>query len=155
MRVKQEYSSEPSSTFDRLVRNHINRYPTERFWLKGEIGTVGGARGKVILLRDFATDSPPYGIRYNDLYIADDYYQASFDTKWNGVRANLERAQRESERNMFLAYNSDCFIAPRDMARTLNTKLHSYVRGRKGRLGIVAIDYPGPKHIQDIIDSNF
>ena len=123
--------------------------------MSDEIGTIGQARGKLVLLRNFGTDSPPYGIPYGNLHIADDYYQASYDAKWNGVRENLERAQTGQGNQMFLTFNSDSFIAPRDMARTLNPRLHSYVRGRKGRLGMVAIDYPGPKLVQDIIDSNF
>ena len=155
MRVKQEYSDESDSTFDGLVRNYIARYDNNRFWLNDEIGTVGQARGKIVLLRNFGTDSPPYGIPYGNLYISDDYYQASYDTKWNGVKANLERAQTESGGVMFLSFNSDSFLAPRDMSRTLNPKLHTYVHGRKGRLGMIAIDYPGPKLVQDIIDSNF
>ena len=155
MRVKQEYSSEPDSTFDRLVRNHIALYSKERFWLTGQVGTIGEARGKVVLLRNFYTYKPPYGIPYNTLYIADDYYQPSYTTKFNGVKKNLAKAQSESSSKMFLTFNSDCFIAPRDMARTLNTKLHDYVRGRRGRMGMIAMDYPGPGIVEDIIDSNF
>ena len=68
---------------------------------------------------------------------------------------NLERAQSGSSSIMYLTHNSDSFIAPRGMARTLNTKLHDYARGRRGRMGIIAMDYPGPKLAQDIIDSNF
>ena len=56
---------------------------------------------------------------------------------------------------MYLTYNSDSFIAPRDMVKTLNTKLHDYVRGRQGRLGIIAMDYLGPNIAYDTIDSNF
>ena len=155
MRVKQEYSQESDITFERRVRKHINRYPAHRFWLRPEIPTVEEARGKIIILRDFSTQNSPLGIPYSDLNIADDYYRASYDTKWNGVRENLERAQSGSRSSLYLTYNSDSFFAPRDMARTLNTKLHDYVRGRRGRMGIIAIDYPGPKLVQNIIDSNF
>ena len=155
MRVKQEYLQESDITFERRVREHINRYPAHRFWLRPEIPTVEEARGKIIILRDFSTQNSPLGIPYSDLNIADDYYRAGYDRKWNGVRENLERAQSESRSSLYLTYNSDSFIAPRDMARTLNTKLHDYVRGRRGRMGIIAIDYPGPKLVQDIIDTNF
>ena len=133
MRVEQEYSQKSYVVFDKTVKEHINRYPQYRFWLSSRILTVEETRGKIIILRDFDTQTPPFGIPYHSLNIADDHYQPSYHTKWNGVWENLERAQSESSSTMYLTYNSDSFIAPRDKARTLNTKLHDYVRGRRER----------------------
>ena len=142
IRVKQEYSSVSDVDFERNVWAHMDNYDQSRFWLRSSIPTVGEARGKVILLRDFDTRYSESGISYNSLHIADDY-RANYNSKWSGVQRNLERAQSGPRSSLYLTFNSDSLLAPRDMARKLNTWLHDYVRGRQGRMGIIAMDYPG------------
>lgn len=103
MRVKQEYSHVRDSVFYGLVKTHIDRYPAKRFWLQDHIGKIGEARGKIVLLRDFTIiQNSPFGIPYRSLDIADDFYQASYSKKFNGVKAHIEKARASLKNKMFL-----------------------------------------------------
>ena len=132
--------------FVAAVGEHINRYPQFRFWLSSEIPTVKEAREKIIVLRDFDTQTTPFRIPYYKLQLAHNHYepnyvqkrkynqpsydakrkycQPSYDAKGNGVRENLERVQSEYRSTVYLTYNSDSFIAPRDM---LELYIQSYM----------------------------
>lgn len=154
MRVKQEYSNEKIALFEKRVKDYISRYSQRRFWLNETIPSVADARGRIVLLRDFGTDALPYGIPYSHLIISDDY-KALLKKKSNEVKWNIGKAQNGISNDMYLTFNSDSIIAPRDAAKTLNKWLYNYVWAKKGRLGIIAIDYPGPGLVQRIIDSNF
>lgn len=88
----------------------------------------------------------------------EDHWREGEDDKWNYVRAHLDRARGSStwSSSMFITFSSftSGIQAPRELARKMNPKLHSYVRNNRGRLGIIASDYPGPKLIGDIIARN-
>lgn len=159
VRVKEERENflNPSCcsrSFGHSVWAGIQSFPQNKFWLEGYIPTMAQARGKIVLLRDFDIDMT-LGILYSHLVIADDW-QSTGDAKWNNVQSNLNRAINGSSSTMYITYNSASANgqAPTQIARSMNTRLLSYVRGHSGRLGIVAIDYPGPRLIEDIISRN-
>ena len=141
-------------SFGESVMAGIQAFPRDKFWLEGYIPTMAQARGKIVLLRDFDIDMT-LGIPYWHLEIADDW-KSTGDKKWNSVHSNLNSALNGPSSEMYLTYNSASANgqAPTQIARVMNTRLHNYVRGHYGRLGIIAIDYPGPRLIEDIISRN-
>ena len=162
VRVKEEYKPEGNTRgFDESVRDVIDTFQFNRFWKSRDIPTLAYVRGKIVILQDF-TSSDVFGIRYGDLIKADDW-NAVGDDKWKDVETNLDKAQNvTTDSNMYLTYTSTAggvfhclpIPCPRETARRINPRVHSYVHGRKGRLGIIAMDFPGPEIVQDIIDSN-
>jgi len=159
VRVKEEREnflspSYCSRSFGESVWAGIQSFPRDKFWLEGYIPTMAQARGKIVLLRDFDIDMT-LGIPYCHLVIADDW-QCTGDKKWNSVHSNLNSALNGPSSEMYLTYTSASANAqaPTQIARSMNTRLHNYVRGHGGRLGIIAMDYPGPRLIEDIISRN-
>lgn len=159
MRVKEEYSSTGSS-FGAEVKRVIEQYPSASFWQEKDCQsnvktpTVGQARGKIVILQNFGLDGNYIGINYNDLQISDEYW-LDVNSKWGNVAGNMQGA-RSSDGKIYLTFSSCTGIAcPRENARRMNTKLHTYVSSNPGPYGIVAIDYPGPKLVTDIINSNY
>eukprot|EP00731_Ephydatia_muelleri_P017682 Em0010g780a len=118
----------------------------------------GGAGGPVIVILDnFAGGAMGIAWHGNGIDLEDNW-SAGEDEKWNYVRTHLDTA-RDSTGSpaMFITFSSFTTSpaqAPRELARKMNPKLHSYVRENRGRLGIIASDYPGPTLIEDIIAHN-
>lgn len=157
VRVTDEYEeAECTRTFCQTVWEDLQNY-RDILWLEEKISPIKDVRGKIVILRDFKKEDKPIGIDYTSLDIEDDWSVSNLDHKWGKVKAHLDKARTQVDTKMLLTFNS-CTKggdAPREIARTLNPKLHSYVRNYGGRLGIIAIDYPGPKLIENIIDNNF
>ena len=164
VRVKEEYNpKDPSRPFWKTVETRMANYPG-LFWMDKSIPTIGQVRGKIVLLTDFPSDKV-LGIPYNSMgrrgHIEDHYKENAGDSKWSKVKNNLQKAKYGSSSDMYLTFNSASgnplgIQCPREIARKMNPRLHDYVRSqpRRARLGIIAIDYPGPRLIQDIINRN-
>ncbi|XP_043938631.1 1-phosphatidylinositol phosphodiesterase-like [Protopterus annectens] len=155
MRIREEYKPEGNTrSFTDTLRAEISKYPAERFYLKNIIPNVRECRGKIVVLRDFFDYDLGIDFTSADL---EDTWSAGEDEKWDEVKAHLDKAQTSSGDTLFITFSSftSGIQAPRELARKMNPKLHSYITGRKGRLGIVVSDYPGPKLIRDTIKSNF
>ena len=152
MRVKEEYDASGNTrSFSEQVQISLNRHPG-RFWTQNRIPTLGESRGKIVILDNFAGGA--MGISWDDIDREDDYTTIG-DFKWIYVRNHLDRARRSTwSPAMFITFSSFASALPRDLARSMNPKLHSYVRENGGRLGIIASDYPGPTLIEAIIAHN-
>eukprot|EP00731_Ephydatia_muelleri_P015950 Em0009g374a len=152
MRVKEEYiASGNTRSFREQVQISLNRYPG-RFWTLNRIPTLGESRRKIVILDNFAGGA--MGIAWDGIDLEDNY-STIFEFKWFYVRNHLNRARGSTwSPAMFITFSSFASALPRDLARGMNPKLHSYVRENRGRLGIIASDYPGPKLIGDIIAHN-
>ena len=87
----------------------------------------------------------------------EDTWETDPDDKWSRVSSHIEKAQGSPSGELYITFAS--FIhhitLPRELAKSLNPQLHSFVSGRKGKLGVIVCDFPGPKLISDIIASNF
>eukprot|EP00731_Ephydatia_muelleri_P000757 Em0001g757a len=162
MRIEETYSAAENTrgrTFAQQVRIAIDAFPADRFWTINQIPTLEQCRGKIVVVDGFADGT--MGIRWADVHL-EDHWKTSATNKWAYVRNHLDTALQSSTSPtaLFLTFSSftSGIQAPRELARSMNPKLHEYVRGKKeGRLGIIATDYPGPELIRDIIltNSNF
>ena len=154
MRVQEEYDASGNTrSFSEQVQISLNKYPG-RFWMQNRIPTLGESRGKIVILDNFAGGA--MGIAWNGIDL-EDHWSTGEDDKWNYVKTHLDRARVSTwSPKMFITFSSftSGAQAPRELARNMNPKLHSYVRSNSGRLGIIASDYPGPKLIGDTIAHN-
>ncbi|XP_043935283.1 1-phosphatidylinositol phosphodiesterase-like [Protopterus annectens] len=154
MRIREEHEPDGNTrSFTDTLKAEMSNFPPGRFYLQDHIPNMRECRGKIIVLRDFSDYSFGIHFRSTDL---EDTWSAGEDEKWDKVKAQLDKAQQSSGDTLFITFSSfTCGgQAPRELSRKMNPKLHSYITGRKGRLGIVVSDYPGPKLIRDIIESN-
>ena len=154
MRVKEEYDASGNTrSFSQQVQISLDKYPG-RFWTLNSVPTLGECRGKIVILDNF--DYGAMGIYWGSIDLEDNWSTGE-DDKWNYVRTHLDRARSSTwSPQMFVTFSSftSGAEAPTQLARRMNPKLHKYVRDNRGRLGIIASDYPGPKLIRDTILHN-
>ncbi|MGW7312563.1 phosphatidylinositol-specific phospholipase C domain-containing protein [Streptomyces sp. NPDC054865] len=149
-----------------ITRNSLTQTPT-----------LAQARGKIVLgtfgVSD-STSSASYGtLGFHDK-LADDWKPKSADTKWNGVKANIDRASADTGNSWYVTYTSATSAlaepSPEEYAGGYMDNsggVVSYVTGQnqllmnylnsnatRGRIGIVMTDFPGWALIQNIIDRN-
>jgi len=155
VRVQEEYEdAECTRSFCETVLANIQKFPQSSFWFNKEIPSINEVRGKIVILPNFASRNV-LGIPYDSLVI-EDHYNLDIWLKWSIVEANLENARSGALSTMYLTFNSATgFLPPGDIAKSMNPKLHGYIQGKTARFGIIAMDYPGPQLIKDIIETNF
>ncbi|XP_067111646.1 1-phosphatidylinositol phosphodiesterase isoform X1 [Osmerus mordax] len=159
MRLKEEFSE----TYDIYgpVVSYIHRYAHwDLLWHSRLVPTVGEARGKLIVLQDFA--GPDLGMRYGSLNIADDWKVPTLlhvNEKWQSVQEHLDMAIVGNKAEIFLTYGSGAgvFAYPNAVAQRINARIYDYLTARMGqnlRFGIITTDFPGALLLQIIIDFN-
>lgn len=160
MRMREELS-ETGDIYNSVVR-YIHQYAHwDLLWNSRNMPTMGEARGKLIILQNFA--GPALGMLYSSLLIADDWKVPSLDdfqTKWQSVFNHLEKAQVGDRSRIFLTYASGASIQvwPYALARRVNPLLYTYLTERVGktlRFGIITTDFPGAQLCNVIINFNF
>ncbi|XP_041932628.1 1-phosphatidylinositol phosphodiesterase [Alosa sapidissima] len=160
MRLREELS-ETGDIYAAVVR-YIQTYARwDLFWNNRRMPTMGEARGKLIVLQNFA--GPALGMLYSSLFIADDWQVPSLDyvpQKWKSVYTHLERAQVDEKSRMYLTYSSGASIRawPYALARRVNPLLYEFLTARVGtprRFGIITMDFPGAQMCRVIISFNW
>ncbi|MPQ43299.1 phosphatidylinositol-specific phospholipase C [Clostridium tarantellae] len=113
MRIRQEYTKEPSNIFVALIKKFLNNpkysnYLYKNIWNNNP--TLGELRGKIIILQDFS--GLVKGLDYSYFNIQDDYYLlTNWDlySKWEKVKAHLLKANEsfsKRENKSFINYLS-------------------------------------------------
>ncbi|CAC5390158.1 plc [Mytilus coruscus] len=157
VRVREENPPIHSNiSFCKAVRDTLENYKSH-IWSEETVPIIEQAKGKIIILYDFSKDDrTPIGIPYRSLKIEDIWSAKSFSEKWKAVQNHLERATSIVDNQIYLTYNSTTINidTPCYIARELNPKLYDYLKGKHGRFGIIAMDYPGPKLVEEIINTN-
>uniref|UniRef100_A0A8C5DJT1 1-phosphatidylinositol phosphodiesterase-like n=2 Tax=Gouania willdenowi TaxID=441366 RepID=A0A8C5DJT1_GOUWI len=157
MRLKEEFSE----TYDiyGAVVDYIHRYAHwDLLWHSRLVPSMGEARGKLIILQDFA--GPDLGMRYGSLDIADDWKVPTLlhvEEKWLSVHEHLETTLTGNRTQIFLTYSSGAglFAFPKAVAQRINPQLYEYLRNKTNLnqcFGIICMDFPGAPMIQTIID---
>lgn len=157
MRLKEEFS-ETNDIYGAVV-DYIQRYAQwDLLWHSRLVPTMGEARGKLIVLQDFA--GPDLGMRYGSLDIADDWKVPTLlhvEDKWQSVYDHLEAAPAGNKAQIFLTYSSGAglFAFPGAVAQRVNPQLYDYLLAKTDlnqRFGIICMDFPAAPIIQMIID---
>ncbi|WP_327171983.1 phosphatidylinositol-specific phospholipase C [Streptomyces sp. NBC_01336] len=149
MRVKQEYSEESDTAFRAVFDDYLdNRGWRPLFRIDSALPTLGGARGKVVLLAD---NGGLPGVRYADpgLFDIQDDYMAEPFAKYPKIEAQFRKAA-EQPGKLFMNYVSTAaLLPPRWNADRLNPQVHSFLdsSGAAGwtGLGIVPLDFPATR----------
>lgn len=150
MRVKQEYSGESDATFRAVFDDYLdNRGWRPLFRIADALpGSLGQARGKVVLLAD---NGGLPGLRYGDGNVFDiqDDYNAEPFAKRGKIEDQFRRAAGQPGK-LFVNYTSTAaYMPPRWNSDRLNPQVQGFVDGAElaGRtgLGIVPMDFPNTR----------
>ncbi|MGW2178146.1 phosphatidylinositol-specific phospholipase C [Streptomyces sp. NPDC001732] len=149
MRVKQEYSEESDAAFRAVFDDYLdNRGWRPLFRIDSALPSLGGARGKVVLLADNA--GLP-GVRYADpaLFDIQDDYMAEPFAKYPKVEAQFRKAARQPGKLYMNYVSTAALLPPRWNADRLNPQVHSFLDGSEAAgwtgLGIVPMDFPATR----------
>ncbi|WP_330452988.1 MULTISPECIES: phosphatidylinositol-specific phospholipase C [unclassified Streptomyces] len=149
MRVKQEYSEESDAAFRAVFDDYLdNRGWRPLFHIGDALRSLGGARGKVVLLAD---NGGLPGVRYADpaLFDIQDDYMAEPFAKYPKIEAQFRRAAAAPGK-LFMNYVSTAaLLPPRWNADRLNPQVHSFLDSAETAgwtgLGIVPLDFPATR----------
>ncbi|MES9509714.1 phosphatidylinositol-specific phospholipase C [Streptomyces sp. NPDC000609] len=149
MRVKQEYSEESDAAFRAVFDDYLdNRGWRPLFRIDPSLPSLGGARGKVVLLAD---NGGLPGVRYADAELFDiqDDYMAEPFGKYPKIEAQFRKAAQQPGK-LFMNYVSTAaLMPPRWNADRLNPQVQSFLDGSEAAgwtgLGIVPLDFPATR----------
>ncbi|XP_028647444.1 1-phosphatidylinositol phosphodiesterase [Erpetoichthys calabaricus] len=159
MRVKEEFSE--TNNIHVPVVNFLKQYGNwSAMWINRTIPLLGQARGKLVILQDYAGDA--IFIQYNTLNIADKWKVPTMmhiNSKWQNVHEHLNMAAVGIRNTIFLTYSSGAGVAayPNAVAMQINPRLLEYLQLRHGqnvRFGMIAMDFPSSMLIKTIIEFN-
>jgi 1-phosphatidylinositol phosphodiesterase len=179
MSIKEEGSEQGTTqsfeaTFDGYVANN-----PDRWYLGASVPALGDVRGKIVLVRRFAVQTPPLGIDASGwqdnatftladadakLTIEDAYMVTSDDTKWSEITTALAaaRAAPSSDSTLFLTYTSGYQTkggvpdVPA-VATVIDPMLETYLEdpaAANAHLGVIAMDFVDGGHATKIVATN-
>lgn len=153
-------------SFGESFKTVLKNFDEKLFWLGNTIPTIHEAKGKIVVIRDFtlkSEDKTQLGIPYSNLAVEDNYKQWTYLKRYKRTEANLEKAVevekvcKDGSPKLFLTHSSAVIkyaCPPSFSAKEINLMLYNYIKYKKGRFGIIAMDYPGPCLIRNIINKN-
>ncbi|XP_057210686.1 uncharacterized protein LOC130566886 [Triplophysa rosa] len=123
-------------------------------WRDKDVPTLGQVRGKIVLVQS-STLNLGLPVHVTEL-------DTEKDKKETQMKENIKLASQNCEHDMMLTYTGSKGGSeePLEIAKTLNKQVDDYLLELKGDtnrphcVGIIAMDFPGPKVIQTIIDFN-
>ncbi|WP_405715134.1 MULTISPECIES: phosphatidylinositol-specific phospholipase C [unclassified Streptomyces] len=149
MRVKQEYSEESDATFRAVFDDYLdNRGWRPLFRIDSALPSLGGARGKVVLLAD---NGGLPGVRYADseLFDIQDDYMAEPFAKYPKIEAQFRKAAQQPGKLYMNYVSTAALMPPRWNADRLNPQVQSFLDGSEASgwtgLGIVPLDFPATR----------
>ncbi|MER5865457.1 phosphatidylinositol-specific phospholipase C [Kitasatospora sp. NPDC002040] len=174
MRVKKENgtNNDVGADFARIFNGYLDtKGYRPLFWTAPRVPALGEARGRIVLLADFANDWPVLhwpggdnGFLSNDVIDLQDRYTAiSSGTKWSSyVQRQFDKAfNDQGSAKLYLNFAS---IGngewPKYSSQTVMQKVWEYLEARKqqrANLGVVPMDFPDfhTNALQLLIDKNF
>ncbi|ESP02452.1 hypothetical protein LOTGIDRAFT_199696 [Lottia gigantea] len=165
MRIRQESKArETTQSLITSVRNHVDQYPSSRFWMSVDWPSLSEARGKIVILQNFDTHHYVW-VPYGSMSIDDHWNVAGLTRryllrKWRFVREHLKKSRVGVDGRVHLTWSSGAsFMAlPYAVSKKMNRHLWKLLRRKewqRSNMGIVAMDFPGDVLIRQIISTNF
>lgn len=134
--------------------------------------TLGDLRGKILLLENFASEKGPYGIGWDsplmeleDLWIIPN--ADHLGEKWQAIEEALDLARERPDDNSVLSVShlsASVGVLPIEAAagprtrkeiRGMNDRTGEWLeKGGSGRTGVVIIDFPGQRLVDEVIKRN-
>jgi hypothetical protein len=161
MRVREEtVADRPDRSFEGAFSEHIAAYNSRFYRAKSrtEIPSVGQMRGKILILDNFG--KLPESIAYpnSTMSVQDDYDISDMAKKYDEIQSKFHDALGRRDGSVWdVNYTSSCNAVVDQLmnAQAVNEKVLAYVRGKRGNLGLVLMNFPGMDVIHEIIKSNF
>ncbi len=159
MRVREEAKAvSPTQSFEAAFAKQTQAMLFYHASSRTEIPTVGRVRGKIVLLDNYG--KLPNSIAYPNptMSVQDDYDTSDMDKKLKEIVAKFEDALgRKTGETWDVNYTSSSTLQVDQLAnaKAVNLKVREYLKGKKGHLGLVLMNFPGVEAIRSIIDSNF
>ncbi|MFS0726265.1 phosphatidylinositol-specific phospholipase C [Paenibacillus sp. 1P07SE] len=176
MSVKEEHTAaENTRSYVDTFNWYVNKNPNK--WLMTDhIPTLSEARGKIVLLRRFATDQLPKGIdatawQDNTSFTIQnaaslniqDYYKVSNRTKkWTDIQSKYNEANSSNSSTLYInftsGYSPGLFGIPniRAISDEINPKVNQFfTTNTSGRFGVSAMDFITSDLASKIIATNF
>lgn len=174
--VKEEYTAEATTrSFADTFASYVEQDP-ERWHLGPSIPRLGDVRGKIVLLRRFASTTTPLGIDGASMWgddktftmmstdatvrVQDNYKVDTNDAKWMQITSLFDEALTGAPTTWFLDYTSGYQSSggipntPK-VANDINARLDAYLDANpSGRLGTLASDFTTESRIRLIIAHN-
>ena len=137
--------------FFQKLNRYLDRYSSFIYRGGSTNPTVAEMRGKIVVINDDLNS------RFNgeNDFVVEDCYSCNVHEKLTYIRDNLDRAHNGSADTKiltFTSYRNDEYVGISSML--INPCVNRYIRENRGRLGIIASDFPGPELIGDIIYHN-
>ncbi|MCR5792475.1 MAG: phosphatidylinositol-specific phospholipase C [Lachnospiraceae bacterium] len=174
MSVKEEHNAENvTRSFEDTFRSYVDRDPN-RWYLGNTIPNLGQVRGKIVLLRRFAssiggidafmwadntiftnTDSG------SNIKIQDHYKVGNNNNKWNEISAMYNEANNADPSWLFINYTSGYrsilgIPSITTVSNNINPKLKTFFQNNThGKYGITAMDFANNEICSLIIATNF
>jgi 1-phosphatidylinositol phosphodiesterase len=178
MAIQEEYRQpgEDSRLFEKIFDGYLASR-RDKWFLKPWIPTLGEARGKIVLLRRFASNDDQKGIDATswiddtnsvircgstEIHIQDQYVVKRRGGKLRAALDFYNQALHSNPGWLFINYTSGYktylrgIPRIRTVAHFMNPKINAYFsQGRRGRFGITPMDFVDPDTCAKIIDTNF
>ncbi|AQS08910.1 1-phosphatidylinositol phosphodiesterase precursor [Clostridium saccharobutylicum] len=176
MSVKEEYdASNNTESFEKTFDSYVAK-TSNRWYLGSNIPTLNQARGKIVLVRRFSSNSSSKGINatrwadnatfsinngYSQIKIQDQYKVSNNDSKWSAIEGLYNEAKLQNNNCLYINYTSGykpmAFIPmiPK-VSNDINSRVENYFnQNSKGRFGITASDFIDNDISSKIISTNF
>ncbi|MFE5481716.1 phosphatidylinositol-specific phospholipase C [Streptomyces sp. NPDC056527] len=148
MRVKQEYSSDSDATFRAVFDDYLdNRGWRSLFRIGDTVPSLGGARGKVVLIAD---NGGLPGLKWWDggaIAIQDDW-NALPNAKYPKIEAHFRAAVEQPGKLYINFVSTSASLPPRWNSDNLNPRVHGFLDGTANTwksLGITVLDFPNTR----------
>ncbi len=171
--IKSEYKpNQNSQSFTQTLRDYVDQAKST-WYLKESIPSLGMVRGKIVLLRRFASENP-FGIpatdwksngfhKANKIFVQDRYSLPDANSKWNTIeQAFLFSIEEKSNSRLHLHYTSGYlkgrFGIPdiRSISTPVNQQLMDYLKtASHHRHGFIVVDFMTPELAKSIYRLNF
>lgn len=136
------------------------------------VPTLGSLRGKILILQNFGEDPAEYGIKWESPLISlEDYWEvpdlAGLDEKWVAIQDHLWAAGNGTEAGdgkLYLSHlSASVGVLPIEAAAGnhngsvvgMNDRTGEWLKqGNEARTGVVIVDFPGQKFVQEVLKRN-
>jgi 1-phosphatidylinositol phosphodiesterase len=161
MRVREESKAiDASESFEAAFSRETSAFKNLIYQpaSRTDIPTIGQLRGKVLLLDNYGKLQDAVDYPNPSMNVQDDYDTSDMAKKFAEIVASFEDARKQKDGKVWdVNYTSSCTIQVDQLAnaRGVNEKVLGYLKGKRGNLGLVLLNFPSVDVVESIIASNF
>ena len=162
MRVREETKAyRPKKSFESSFGEMMRANGFDKLLYKAksrtEIPKIGDVRGKIVVIDNYGKLPDCMDYPNPTMSVQDDYDINDMPKKFREIVQKFEDALIEKTgATWHINYTSSCSALVDQImsAKANNAKVQDYLKGKKGNLGLVLMNFPSLDVIQSIVDSN-